>query len=219
MPILKSGETQLAYEEDVTSGTIGFGGVNDAYDLYLVELADGNYRLIVFMKVQFSFEDSAAGRWTGSEKAVFVRDWQTAISSKWGGRKLMALKSGKTLTINFRFHTQIGGWMADHWEINVKKAKTFAQSSVNPITGSVRLDSHDLRLTKKASRLGGKAHYQRGAVHEFGHMLGLADEYHPASPYGADYKSVMHSGETVLSRHDMPYFKWALQKLNDLGIK
>lgn len=63
---LKPGERLIAKETDYTSGSIGyFGrGVNDAYDLYLVEEVTGNYILILFMKLQFLLENSSSLKWT-----------------------------------------------------------------------------------------------------------------------------------------------------------
>ena len=51
MSIIQVGEIEIAFETDVRAGTIGIGGVNDAFDLYLVKLKNNNYKLIVFMKL------------------------------------------------------------------------------------------------------------------------------------------------------------------------
>lgn len=214
MSILVVGEIEIASETDVRAGTIGMGGVNDAFDLYLVKLKNNNYKLIVFMKVQFFFEGGDGGEWSLAEKMSFIKKWKSAIQSKWSGRRIKTLKSGKTVTIDFRFKTQIGGLMFDHWEITVEKVKNFAVSSVNPVTGNVLLDSLDLKLFRKK---GGRK--QRGVVHEFGHMLGLDDEYKKSSPFHKDYKSVMNSGEAVLKRHNAPHMKWLEEKLKGKGIK
>lgn len=213
MSILKAGETEIASEIDVRAGTIGMGGVNDAFDLYLVKLKNNNYRLIIFMKVQFFFEDGNGGKWTLAEKTSFVNNWKFAIQATWGGKLIKTLKLGKMVSIDFRFKTQIGGWMLDHWEITVEKVSKFAVSSVNPVMGNVSLDSLDLKLIRKKG--GGR---QRGVVHEFGHMLGLDDEYKKDSPFHKDYKSVMNGGETVLKRHDAQHMKWLEKKLKEKGI-
>lgn len=146
-------------------------------------------------------------------EATFVSQWTTAVKSAWGNRTLKTLKSGKKVTIDFRFRTQVEGWMMDHWEVTVTKVPKFARSSVNPVTGNVALDSLDLVMTPKSGNS-----FQRGVVHEFGHMLGLADEYHRGHPHAMDYRSVMNSGEHVLSRHDMPYMRWLEDTLKKLNI-
>jgi hypothetical protein len=213
MLILLPGETKIASETDIRAGTIGVRGVNDAFDLYLVRLKNNDFKLIVFMKVQFFFVDGDAGEWNDAEKNTFVAKWKSAIQAKWGGRIIKTLKSGQKVGIEFRFKTQIGGWMLDHWEVTVEKVSKFALSSVNPLKGNVSLDSLDLRLTRKIGSI-----FQRGVVHEFGHMLGLGDEYHKNSLFNKDYKSVMNSGERVLKRHDAPYMVWLDDKLAEKGI-
>lgn len=214
MEALRNGETEVASEKDFRSGVIGVNGVNDAFDIYLASLKSGDYKLIIFMKVQFFFEEGNGGSWTNTEKVDFVNKWKSAIKQRWSGRTLKNLKSGKKITVDFRFETQIDGWMLDHWEISVEKVKSFAVSSVNPISGNVNLDSLDLKLIRKK---GGA--YQRGVVHEFGHMLGLRDEYFKSSPHQKDYKSVMNGGEVVFSRHDMPYMSWLNKKIQEHDIQ
>ncbi len=76
MAVLKSGETSIASETDVRAGSIGICGVNDAFDLYLVKLTSGDYKLILFMKIQFFFKDGNGGKWTHGGKVNFVNDWE-----------------------------------------------------------------------------------------------------------------------------------------------
>ncbi|OJH42260.1 hypothetical protein [Cystobacter ferrugineus] len=205
MDILKPGEELVVSTTDHRSGDLGFGGVNDAYDLYLVKSGTGNYILIVFMKVQFFFVDAGKLKWTFAEKNSFVTQWEEAIKSTWGRRTLKRLESGRTVSLDFRFETQIEGWMLDHWELTVKRIPrgAFNVSKVNPVLGNVFLDSEDFNLVPK-----GNGQKQRGVVHEFGHMLGIDDEYKADSPYSKDYRSIMNSGEVVGERHDAVYVKW-----------
>ncbi len=49
-PLLKP--KLIAHEGDVTAGALS---VNDAYDLTLYELPNGDYELVLFMKLQFFF--------------------------------------------------------------------------------------------------------------------------------------------------------------------
>lgn len=213
MGVLTAGETLIAHESDITSGELN---INDAYDLYLARLRTGSYRLVVFMKLQFFFEDSSKYKWSTGDKAAFVNKWKIAVKSKWANRVIKNLSGGKKVDIDFRFQTQIDGWMLDHWEITVKKIKPggFSQSYVVPSWGNVSLDSEDLTLVRK-----GHGQRQRGVVHEFGHMLGIDDEYIKSSPHKTDYRSVMNRGELILNRHNTPYMKWLEKKLKDNGIK
>ena len=203
---------------------LGFGesliakGSFDNYDLYLVKLknsnqvVNGNYKLISFMKVQFFFENSGGPKWTADAKKKFVNDWQSAVKSAWGNHVLKTLSNGKRITLDFRFETQIEGVMWDHWEITVRSipAGSFAVSSVrDAFINNVTLDTEDF-----GGGGGGGGQSQRGAVHEFGHMLGLDDEYKKRSRHKNDYRSIMNSGETVLNRHTSRLMHWlALQMM------
>lgn len=195
----------VAKETDVTAGELK---VNDAYDLSLYQLPDGNYRLDLSMKLQFFFEDGSGGQWTEKEKIQYVQDWQKCIKSVWDGRSF-SLDNGKKVELNIDFDTQIEGWMADHWELTVDKIKPgFVQTSVTKFNkGNVYIDSEDLKFFTD----GGPS--QRGSVHEFGHMLGLEDEYFEDSPHYKDRPSVMNYGEKIEPRH-LEFFKsWVTEKL------
>ena len=125
--------------------------------------------------------------------------------------------SGRLIHIDCRFNSRIGSWsITEHWEVHVKKIKpgTFATSSVSPLTGHVNLDSEDLAYRNK---LGGGR--QRGLVHEFGHMLGLPDEYKVGSPHSADVQSIMNAGEALRPRHDSVYVRWLDDVLAEKGIQ
>ncbi len=218
MEILKQGEKLIEKELDFTSGTIGWGGVNDAYDLYLVEDGTKNLTLIIFMKIQFNFKDSKNLVWTNYEKIKFVTTFETEINAAWGKSRLIkTLPSGKSIFIDFRFESLIDKWsVTEHWEINVTKIAvgSFRQSSINPILGTGDLDSEDVSLVGK-----GHGMFQRGIVHEFGHMLGHDDEYQTSSKYAKDYKSVMNSGESILKRHDSAYIGWLDKVIKNKNIK
>lgn len=223
MGVLKEGEVTVDHETDCTSGPLK---VNDAYDLYLVKQRSGDYTLIVFMKLQFFFEDGKDGKgktlsWSAFEKLDFVKKWQEVVRTVWGGRTIKTLANGKTVGIDFRFETQTGGWMFDHWELTVTKVGkgVFSTSSVTTGWGNVSLDSEDLTLVVKKSDPKSRAIFrQRGVAHEFGHMLGLEDEYPEKSPYEKDYASIMNSGETVYPRHDAVYLKWLDTRLREKKI-
>jgi hypothetical protein len=203
----------LVSEGDVTAGALV---VNDAYDLALYEMSDGNYDLDLFMKIQFFFEDGDGGTWSSAEKNKFMQEWRVAVAGAWNNRRLHTTKNGKTVALSLRFAIQEGGWMLDHWELEVTKIKagSFRTSYVNPRTGNVVLDSEDLRPTPK-----GYGQMQQGVVHEFGHMLGLLDEYLAGSPHIGDHSSVMNRGAGVRGRHQGGPRDWVIAKFKDYGIE
>jgi hypothetical protein len=203
----------LVSEGDVTAGALV---TNDAYDLSLYELSDGNYELELFMKIQFFFEDGDGGKWTAADKSRYMNDWKVAVTGTWSGRRLHTTKKGKAVSLSVQFALQEGGWMVDHWEIEVTKIKagSFRTSYVNTKKGNVVLDSEDLTFTAK-----GEGQMQQGAVHEFGHMMGLDDEYPTSSPHAADHPSVMNRGGSVRGRHDGTPRSWLLGKLKEYGLE
>lgn len=102
--------------------------------------------------------------------------------------------------------------MYDHWEIYVKKTESYNQSLVYMKNGRAELDSQDLTPENK----GGMSFKQRGAIHEFGHMLGLLDEYEETNglkEFIHDKKSVMNYGEIIRERHYQYLKKWIDEKL------
>ena len=133
---------------------------------------------------------------------------ETRVASKDGSDYDLALykKNNVSIPLEFRFKTKIGGFMWDHWELTVTKIKPgdFKTSSVtNGIWNNSTLDSEDVVLTPK-----GHGKKQRGTVHEFGHMLGLADEYKDSSAHKTDYASVMNRGEVIYPRHRKKFADW-----------
>jgi len=178
--------------------------INNAFDLSLYRLPDSNFELSVFMKLQFFFSDNHPHRWEDHEQDRFIQDWQVAIQEFWGDKIIYTLPAGNTIKLTFNFHIQKGGWMFDHWEITVTKIapQEFKVSFTDPDRNNVYLDSEDLVYVGR----------QRGAVHEFGHMIGLPDEYQN-SRHIVDLKSIMHSGEEIRDRHYSLFVDWVERAL------
>jgi len=191
---------------ELKSARIDTMDINNAFDLRLYQLPDGNYELVVFMKLQFFFKDNHPHQWEDTEQDRFIRDWQDAIHKFWGNKIIHALPAGETVWLSFDFHVRNGGWMFDHWEITVTKIapQSFKVSFVDPDWNNVQLDSQDLVYTGS----------QRGAIHEFGHMIGLPDEY-KNSRHIIDLKSVMHSGEELRPRHYGLFADWVERTLSN----
>ncbi|MDE1208366.1 hypothetical protein [Tenacibaculum larymnensis] len=219
--IIKPGETIITICPSINAGTIGpiFGGkINNAFGLCLVKNPLGDYILIVYMKLQFFFENNGNLAWNNSDKTKFIQKFESAISQKWGDmRVIKSLSQGKRVFLDFRFLSVYDQWsIGEHWEIYIQKIKKggFEQSYVNSFFGTTHLDSEDLRPSLKSDNI-----YQRGAVHEFGHMLGLNDEYITSSKHVDDLHSIMNSGEITRIRHHSSYIKWLNEILKEKGIK
>jgi hypothetical protein len=170
--------------------------------------------LLVRMTVQFQFEDGDDLAWTAGEKSTFATGFISAVGSVWNNKYRITTTSTvpaapfRDVGVQFEFKTYMDGWHADDdFELGVKKipAGNFQASCVNYSFGNAQLDSEDLVAVAKGASM------QRGAVHEFGHMLGLRDEYPSADDnknWIGDTGSVMHSGETVRPRHYVPFASW-----------
>ncbi|WP_219906769.1 hypothetical protein [Enhygromyxa salina] len=180
-------------------------GTRNAYDLALGQLDDGNFGLEAKMKLQWYFLDGPAGYWKPDEKQTFVDDWEREVRAAWDGQLVMTLADGRTVTLKLDFEQQIGGFMSDHWEMSVRyrgmKEGDVVGSAVTPGMGNVKLDNLDVMMRTDISQV--------PAAHEFGHMLGLDDEYPDDSPHKADGASIMNSGMGVRPRHMEHFAEWA----------
>lgn len=202
-----TGQRELVASED----SVTAGGKRDAYDLRLYREPDGRLTLEMEMTIEFSFEDGANGLdWTPQEKQAFMDNYVRQVESSWSGRSFTTDDGQRvTLDVNLTVREQESGFMggvrdffdgSEHYNINVLRIPEggFHRSSVGP--GNVSsLDSEDNTPVNK-----GADAPQVGTVHEFGHMIGLPDEYAEADPGGAhndDKNSIMNSGMQVRERH------------------
>jgi len=223
---------------------------NDAYDLYLCYDKNNHGKGVLVCKavLQFFFSNGTSHKpgskgtkltWTDKEKDQFIADFKKACLDVWSDKHRITTTSRvpvvKDIGVVFEIKSLKEGWhISDHWELTVTKSDGFVTSSVNKLTGNSALDSLDT-----VGKWGPGT--QRGAVHEFGHMIGLRDEYQVScslcdwmaskncssagsklrsakawlknmnTNWLSDSSSVMNSGEIVRERHYAPFAGW----LND----
>jgi len=181
--------------------------------------------LIIGMTLQFQFSDGDNGlKWTGVEKSDFAAKSVAHIKEVWDDKFRITTPSKvprepfRDVGVMFDIKTYIDGWHSDDdYELSVKKiaAGGWQSSCVQHSLGNATLDSEDVVPADKGA---GNGKMQRGIVHEFGHMLGLNDEY-DTNPnfitkvfanrnWLGDSESVMHSAEAVRARHYVPFASW-----------
>jgi len=175
--------------------------------------------LEVKMVLQFQFEDTEGNTWTSGEKRNFAQGFINSVSSVWSEKFRITTTSSvpvspaRDVGVVFEFPYYIDGWHTnDDFELSVRKIASggFEVSSCGYSLGNTYLDSEDANGVSKGASMN-----QRGTVHEFGHMLGLRDEYRAASAnlsHVSDVDSVMNVGEVVRERHYAPFAGWLRDK-------
>jgi len=174
--------------------------------------------LVIKMILQFQFEDGE-GKWTDAEKNAYGHKFVDSVVEVWSEKFRITTTSKipaencRDVGVVFEFPYYIDGWHSDDdFEISVKKVPEdkFEHSSCQYNLGNSYLHTESIKPWNKGATM-----KQRPAVHEFGHMLGLRDEYPSAKDnlnHTGDKDSVMHGGELVRERHYAPFAAWLTEK-------
>jgi hypothetical protein len=204
------------------------GGEAYRLALYQDPVTPGSGVLVISMTLQFQFAEGQSQKdpkktltWTDQGQTNWATNYLAVVGQTWSNRYRLTTSSAvptvRDVAVTFDFRAYIGGWHTDDdYELEVTAADDWVGSSCNYQLGNAALDSEDLSFAPK----GGSSTGQRGAVHEFGHMLGLDDEY-PAAKCNkhwlTDVESIMHSGEHVNQRHYAPFAGWITRQYEDLA--
>ena len=177
------------------------------YDLVLAE-TDGRRTLWVHMKVQFQFVDAVVrgqkdGDWTDATRRQFVLDWKRVVRRAWETDLLTMDGSGRRIRFRLALDCKIGGVRIDDFDIQVVRRPegSGTRSHVNALWNNSIIDYTDIAANERQ---------QIVAAHEFGHMLGLDDEYgEKADPANPDPDSIMAGGMAVRFRHLAKFRRFA----------
>lgn len=218
--VLKHGERLISsIENPPTARDLYFNNrITPAFDLLFVQNSNGNYNLIVYMRIKIIYINRTDQYWTFIDEDVFEKNFRQNINKKWGSSNIKTLsntRSKKTISLDFRFSLNRNNTFSfNHWTINVVKLRKgeWAQSYVTRSLRSGNFDTNDFDFVKKSVKT-----HQRGIVHEFGHMLGLGDEYN-SGVHVSDLDSIMNSGETIRQRHRAIYMQWLEKTLREKNI-
>jgi hypothetical protein len=218
--VLKHGERLIAaIETPPTVRDLSFNNrITPAFDMLFVQSPNGNYILIIYMRIKITYTDRTNQYWTFIDKDTFEKNFREKVNKKWGSsniKTLYNLSSRKTISLDFRFSLNRAAiFTYNHWTLNVVKLRKgeWAQSYVTSSLRTGDFDNNDFDYVKKSART-----YQRGIIHEFGHMLGLDDEYN-LGVHISDLESVMNSGETIRQRHRAVYILWLEKTLREKNI-
>ena len=192
-------ETQGERTLVASENSVQAGGVRDAYDMSLYQEADGTYSLDMNMDIEMNFVTGPNGQtWTDAEKTQYMEDFKNTVESSWSGRTFTTDDGQEVkLNVNLNIKEDMTG---ENWNVDIVKINPgeFNQSYVIPSQNTGVFDSGDVMGVPK-----GANEPQKAAAHEFGHMIGLPDEYNGRGGPEAqkDTNSIMHTGMELRERH------------------
>lgn len=216
--------TKLFYNElnvDMPAGL----KTSDACDLALYADVAGDKKgvLVVTVICSMNFKNGSGGLvWTADDKTSFMNSMRSLVATTWGEKhRITTTSSVPAVTdigvmLDVRLSEGMSIFSHSHWDLDVLKVDKWSSSSVHgggggfAWNGKGNFDSQDIVSVSK-----GPAN-QRAAVHEFGHMLGMRDEYINTETgkvednpnWTGDVQSVMNCGEQVRDRHYAMFAQW-----------
>ncbi len=223
----------IVSESDVTALNAA-----DAFDLSLhPELGRADRLvLLVTLGIQFVFTDGASTApatrgqrltWTDAQKDDYMRRFREVCYNTWNDRFRIRSAAGSP-PLDVGVQLDIRAWrtrsISEHWEVSVERTDHFHRSRVLwgrnglPLFGEAELSSVDNDYRPDGL-------VQRVSAHEFGHMLGLPDEYNDVDLdptfrqrphwWTLDRQSIMNAGENPRGRHYAVFADWLTRNYAD----
>lgn len=218
---------QVAFEGNVSIPKISSSRADSydrAYDLALFEDRANKQALVLLVTIIMDFDfrdgDFGNGTWIDTDKRTFVDNLKAACEEAWSNQHLITpmycaddlVWSEARVVILIKTAEGALSYFKSHWTVTVRKVEEPVQNYIK--------DKNDVRFESTGldpSVPDGGIKKRRSIVHEFGHMLGYADEY-PRSGRGINFyisesDSIMHLGDVVKDRHYVFFADWISNKL------
>ncbi len=184
--------------------------------------------LVVHIVVSFVFENTRFGDWLPGQSEAFIHQYRRIIHRVWSDKYPLTTDSRfismDTVQVSVHLETiDVTGQeerdeSTTHWTLWVRKVANWAGSWTRGSSRHGLSDSGDVQANRFQPGTPNQTQ-QRAVAHEFGHMLGLRDEYSNSTggvldnPHHLrDFNSVMNTGEAVAERHYAPFAEWVSLK-------
>ena len=221
--------------------------LRDAYDLRLYREPNDDYTLELHMDVEFAFiSDSASAEPSEREKMAFINEFIRDVERVWDGHSIPN-EDGEQIRLDIRLDGRIRDQPLSELQENLRERNPFRGSNfivevhadkdmsdhtaenwlnyVTKVEGMVSLTGDATEPLTRRGELDGRTVITRQnvAAHEFGHMIGLEDEYasemnprfghdHPSAD---EHHSIMNNGNFVEDRHLRILEDWVDDNLDD----
>lgn len=201
---MASSSSIIAEQRNVSQGYNGF------YDIRLRRQGESAMRIEVDHSIFFNFIPNGADPgvdWSQAERDSFEQEWREQIPGLWDQTDHVVYR-GFNLSLAFSCDIRVQA-AGSQWQANVMKLKSRQAFRTSAILRNGYPDDYDCRFDSNddLEKPGGRG--QTAMIHEFGHMIGLPDEYKTDSPHYADKGSVMNLGAEVRERHLAHFVRWA----------
>lgn len=202
----------IAEERNIRHGSNGF------YDLRLRRQSNEAMLITVALSVFFRFIPNGADQsitWAQAERDSFGREWLRQIQGIWDRQNHTSYR-GFNVSLGFICDIRQEDENSQ-WQANVMKLKSRAAFRTSAVCLNCYADDYDAKFDSNddVEKPGGRR--QTAMIHEFGHMLGLADEYKSDSTHYEDKNSVMNLGAEVRDRHLAHFVNWAKPHIDDVA--
>lgn len=205
-------EQIIAEQLNVRHGSNGF------YDIRLRRQSNEAMLIEVALSVFFRFIPNGANpriTWTQAERDNFVREWLRQIPATWDQQNHTTYRG---FDVSLAFICDIRQEATpSQWQANVMKLKSRTAFRKSKVCLNCYRDNFDAKFdsNEDVQKPGGRR--QTGMIHEFGHMIGLPDEYNRDSTHFGDKNSVMNRGAEVRDRHLAHFLNWAKPHIDDVA--